>query len=47
MSTRTTSKPSRRERDQMAGYQVWVDKSRTPVQTYERLGLPCYREMGP
>ncbi len=29
--------------EQMAGYQVWVDKSRTPVHTYERLGLPCYR----
>jgi hypothetical protein len=29
--------------DQVAGYQVWVEKSRTPVRTYERLGLPCFR----
>lgn len=29
--------------DQIAGYQVWVEKSRTPVSTYARLGLPCYR----
>jgi len=29
--------------DQVAGYQVWVDKSRTPVRTYQRLGLPCFR----
>ena len=28
---------------QVAGYQVWVEKNRQPVRTYERLGLPCFR----
>ena len=29
--------------EQIAGYQVWVAKTRTSVGTYERLGLPCFR----
>jgi hypothetical protein len=29
--------------DQIAGYQVWLDKSRTAARTYPRLGLPCFR----
>jgi hypothetical protein len=29
--------------EQVAGYQVWVEKARTPLRTYEWLGLPCYR----
>jgi hypothetical protein len=29
--------------DQVAGYQIWVEKSRKPVRAYERLGLPCFR----
>lgn len=28
---------------QIAGYQVWVAKSRPAVRTYARLGLPCFR----
>lgn len=28
---------------QVHGYQVWVEKSRTPIRVYERLGLPCFR----
>jgi hypothetical protein len=28
---------------QIAGYQVWVAKSRPAVRTYEQLGLPCFR----
>ena len=29
--------------DQIAGYQVWVEKSLTPVGTYGRFELPCFR----
>jgi len=29
--------------DQVAGYQVWVEKTRQPVRTYDRLGLPCFK----
>jgi hypothetical protein len=29
--------------NQIAGYQVWVEKGRTAVRNYERLGLPCFR----
>jgi hypothetical protein len=29
--------------DQIAGYQVWVARSRPATRTYARLGLPCFR----
>jgi hypothetical protein len=29
--------------EQLSGYQVWVDKARTPVRTDPRFGLPCFR----
>lgn len=29
--------------EQVTGYQVWLQKGRTPVRTYTRLGLPCFR----
>ena len=29
--------------DQVVGYQIWVEKTRQSVRTYERLGLPCFR----
>ena len=29
---------------QVNGYQVWIEKKRTPLRVYERLGLPCFNQ---